>query len=444
MLMRGASGGGDGRARARGRRAASVVASAGLALGVVAASGATAGAANKSTNSTLDIAAFLPFSGTNASYGPLGLSGCYPAVYGINKTGGVLGHKLACTSVDDRGDPADAVPAANGLIAHDGNVVAVFGPSSTTALATTSTLFSAHLPTFLMTGDAKYDHTTNPYMWRFTPPDAATSWAKAAYAKERGITKAATVYSTTTVSEKSPTAAISGFKNLHGTIVAHILLTPGQPSYSTEAEQIANAHPQVIFYTAPASTSATFLAELKQLMGKLPPLYLNEAAEEPSWVSAVSGAVGATTLKSSVAFETASGTTSTVAWKTFHTDIMKDPQKVPDVKQYFQDPFTLSYYDAANLVALAMVKAGSTSPAKFDRAILSLTEPGKGKTVVQTFAQGEQAIKAGKQIEYVGADGRLDVNKFHNVAGVYDAVREGAHPTRLGVVDKKLVDKAAL
>ena len=414
---------------------------AGLALGAVVASGLPAGA---SSGGTLDIAAFLPFSGTNASYGPLGLSGCYPAVYGINKAGGVLGHHLACTSVDNRGDPADAVPAANALVAHASNVVAVFGPSSTTALATTGTLFQAHLPTFLMTGDAHYDHTTNPYMWRFTPPDAATSWAKAAYAKEKHLKDAATVYSTTTVAEKSPTAAISGFKHLGGTIVAHILLTPGQPSYSTEAAQVANSHPQVVFYTAPASTSATFLAELKQLMGKLPPLYLNEAAEEPNWVNSVSGAVGATTFKQDVAFETATGSTNTTGWKTFHADITRSPKKVPQISQYFQDPFTLSYYDAANLVALAMVKTHSTNPAKFDPAILPLTEPGKGKTVVQTYAQGVSALKAGKSIQYVGADGYMAVNKYHNVAGIYYAVTEGAHPHRLGVVTKNLVNKAAL
>lgn len=434
----------------RARVAASVAASAGLVLGVLAVSGATASAATKASHhkkassGNLDIAAFLPFSGTNASYGPLGLSGCYPAVYGINKAGGVMGHHLACTSVDNRGDPEDAVPAAAGLVAHDSNVVAVFGPSSTTALSTTKTLFQAKLPSFLMTGDAQYDHTTNPYMWRFTPPDASTSWAKAAYAKEKHYTKAATVFSSTTVSEKAPTAANSGFKHLGGTITAHIILTPGQPSYSTEAEEVANSHPQVILYTAPASTSATFLAELKQLMGTLPPLYVNEADEEPNWLHAVEGAIGKTGLKKAIAFETQAATVKSPGYKAFKKDITQDPQKVATVTQYFQDPFTLSYFDAANLVALAMDKAGSTTPSKFDPDILALTRPGKGKTVVNTYAQGAKDIKAGKNIEYIGADGHLDVNKFHNVAGVFDAITEGAHPHRLGVVTKKLVDKASV
>lgn len=426
----------------RGRTVLTSVASLAVALGGMVLASPVASAAN--SHGTLDIAAFLPFSGTNASYGPLGLSGCYPAVYDIDKAGGVLGHKLACTSVDDRGDPVDAVPAADGLVAHDGNVVAVFGPSSTTALATTPTLFRAHLPTFLMAGKPQYDHVTNPYEWRFTPPDAAEGWAEAAWAHQRKYTRAAAVFSTTSTSIGGATSAIAGFKKLGGKIVTSIKLTPGQPSYSTEAEKLATSHAQVIFFTSPFGTSATFLAELKQLMPALPPLYVVEVEEEPQWLNAVEGAIGTSFLSKDVAFETAVATTSTPGWKTFDKAITSDPQKVSDVSQYLHTSFTLSYYDAANLVALAMVKTGSTKPSRFNSAILGLTEPGGGKTIVHTFAAGEKALKAGKSIEYIGADGQLDVNKFHNVAGKFYALTQGAKPKRIGAVTQKLIDKAAL
>lgn len=426
-----------------GRTTLAALASLATAMGGITISSPAASAAAKSTG-TLDIAAFLPFSGTNASYGPLGLSGCYPAVYAINKAGGVLGHKLACTSVDDRGDPVDAVPAADALVAHDANVVAVFGPSSTTALATTPTLLRAHLPTFLMAGNAQYDHVTNPYEWRFTPPDAAEGWAEAAWAHERGYKRAAAVFSTTSTSIGGATSAIAGFKKLGGKIVTSIKLTPGQPSYSTEAEQLATSHAQVIFFTSPFATSATFLAEVKQLMTTVPPLYVVEVEEEPQWLNAVGGAVGTSFLKKNVAFETAVATTATPGWKTFHAAIKNDPQKVADYTQYIRTSFTLSYYDAANLIALAMEKTHSTKPTKFNSAILGLTQPGPGKIVVHTFASGEKALKAGKAIDYIGADGALDVNKFHNVAGRFYALTQGAAPKRIGAVNQKLIDKAAL
>ena len=64
---------------------------------------------------TLEIAEFQPFTGADASFGPEMTAGCDPAVYLINRAGGVWGQDVKCTAVDTRGDPADAVPAAQQL-----------------------------------------------------------------------------------------------------------------------------------------------------------------------------------------------------------------------------------------------------------------------------------------------------------------------------------------
>ena len=122
---------------ARTRHLAALVASAAVGALILAAcasnsSGGTGqDVSASSSGGTLNLVAFDPFSGSDASYGPLALSGCYPAVHLINAAGGVLGHQLACTSSDTRGDPQDAVPAANALVAHSGNDVAVLGPART-------------------------------------------------------------------------------------------------------------------------------------------------------------------------------------------------------------------------------------------------------------------------------------------------------------------------
>src|SRR5262252_1058626 len=55
---------------------------------------------------TLTVADVAPFSGPDAALGPTYLATCYGATTAINNAGGVLGHKLACKSVDTRGDPA--------------------------------------------------------------------------------------------------------------------------------------------------------------------------------------------------------------------------------------------------------------------------------------------------------------------------------------------------
>lgn len=423
-----------------------VAVSVGALLSVTAlvggSSASTAHSAVPRSKSTLNIVSFVPFSGADAFFGDLALSGCYPAIYMINKAGGALGHPLACTSSDTRGDPVDAVPAANALVAHSSNVAAVFGPSSDEALATSSLLESAHLPTFLMAGLARYDFQTNPYAWRLTPADAAEGFAMAAWAKQKGYTRAAAVFATGTTTEGDAPAAINGFKRLGGKIVANISLTPGLPSYNTEVSQVINAKPQVIFFTAPADTSATFFSEMRQL-GSIPPTLVTEVAEEPGWVTAVSGAIGMPTLNQKfVAMEAATPPETTPGWKTFHHALVFSPKKVPNVNQYIDDPFTLSYYDAANLVALAIDATHSTKTSVFDKAILGLATPGNGKIVVHDYATGAKDLAGGKKIVYIGADGNFYLNRFHNVAGAFVAVTEGTNPSRIAFVPAKLMSKA--
>jgi ABC-type branched-subunit amino acid transport system substrate-binding protein len=104
---------------------ATVLAALALAVGASAcgssgsssSSSSSAGKSSGPTGSTLTVADVAPFSGPDAALGPTYLATCYGATTAINNNGGVLGHKLACKSVDTRGDPADAVPAVNQLFA---------------------------------------------------------------------------------------------------------------------------------------------------------------------------------------------------------------------------------------------------------------------------------------------------------------------------------------
>ena len=143
----------------------------------------------------------------------------------------------------------------------------------------------------------------------------------------------------------------------------------------------------------------------------------------------------------------ASGTqppsTTNQGWKTFSQALQDSPQKVPDVSQYLKDPFTLSYYDAANLVALAMDASHSTKPSAFNADIMGLTEAGAGKTVVHDFAAGAKALAAGDKIQYVGALGPLQLDKYHNIAADFIGLTEGQQPKQVGTVSTSLMVKAA-
>ncbi len=101
--------------------------------------GSSSGGINQSLNpsaSTLVVGEFNPFTGPDAAFGPEMVGGCIPAIRVINANGGVLGHPMSCVQEDTRGDPADAVPAAQKMMATETSLVGVLGPSSDEALAT--------------------------------------------------------------------------------------------------------------------------------------------------------------------------------------------------------------------------------------------------------------------------------------------------------------------
>ncbi len=129
-------------------------------------------------HSTLTVAAFNPFTGPDGAFGPEMMAGCLAAATAVNAAGGVLSNKVACSAVDTRGDPADAVTGAAKMLATTSHLFGVLGPSSDEADSTAPLINAAKIPMFADTGEASFDHTKLPYFWRMTPADdvRATRW----------------------------------------------------------------------------------------------------------------------------------------------------------------------------------------------------------------------------------------------------------------------------
>ena len=371
------------------------------------------------THGPLVVGAFNPFSGPDASFGPEMMGGCIPAVNAINKAGGVLGHKLTCQEVDTRGDPADAVPAANKMMATTTNLVGVLGPSSDEALATVPLLNQGKVPMFVDTGQAAFDHSSYPYFWRITPADDVKGYALALWAQHSGYTRAAAVFGNDVGSQSDVPTLVAAFTKLGGTIVSNQKIALDQSSYRTEIEQMLATHPQVIFTEIDPQTAATFLTELQQLHGLIPIIGTEVTLQAP-WLKAVTGAIGAQAMARYFTGMQPYAPPSGPAWQAFNQALLASSQ-VPNPSQWASDPYSMTYYDGIVAMALAMLAAHSTNPGVFNADIMKVTEPGAGKTVVYSFAQGEQALKAGKQIQYVGAGGPIVFNRWHNSTGAFEA-----------------------
>jgi branched-chain amino acid transport system substrate-binding protein len=86
-------------------------------------------------------------------------------------------------------------------------------------------------------------------------------------------------------------------------------------------------------------------------------------------------------------------------------------------------PVTLSQntYDSVIIAALAMTEAGTTDGTKWINDVADVAGNPNG-VKVYNYADGVAALKAGKKINYEGASGSVDYNKYHNVAGSWDVV----------------------
>jgi branched-chain amino acid transport system substrate-binding protein len=101
--------------------------------------------------------------------------------------------------------------------------------------------------------------------------------------------------------------------------------------------------------------------------------------------------------------------------------------------------FSSYYYDCANLVALAALAAGSNDPAKIRDKMIDVSS---GGTKCENFAQCAALLKQGKDINYDGASGPVDLTSEHEPGnGVYDVWKydsTGAYANVPGVAQIKI------
>jgi branched-chain amino acid transport system substrate-binding protein len=399
-----------------------------VAVLVVAACGSTSQSATPKTYSgTLTFASFNPFTGPDASFGPEMQAGCVVASSLINKAGGVLGHQTTCITVDTRGDPADAVPAAQKMLATTTNLVGMNGPSSDEALATAPIINRAGIPMFLDSGQAAFDHSAYSYVWRLTPADDAAGVAMAVYAYRKGYRRGAAVFGNDLSSQGNVPNLVSAFKKLGGQMVINQQLALDQSSYRTEVEAAIAANPDVIFTEADPQTDAAYLSQWQQLKGSLIPVIGTQPTVQPPWAVAVSGAIGKDKLQAIFAAAQPYAPSTGPAYDIENNELLALGSAIPQPGpggpgQWTADPYTETDYDAIVIMALAMVMAKTPDPAFYNQYISQVVADTAGATEVHSFQEGKDALAAGKTIHYVGAGGPIALDKYHNSNGAFSLV----------------------
>jgi ABC-type branched-subunit amino acid transport system substrate-binding protein len=201
-------------------------------------------------------------------------------------------------------------------------------------------------------------------------------------------------------------------------IVAEFNIVPGQSSYRTEVARLLAAHPDAILNEGDPQSDSTFFGQLKEA-GTVPPLVVTAYATFTDWQKGVAAAIGADVMAKVLHIVGAYTPSTGAGWTTFKQALIESKPQGADPPQFTDDIYSRTTYDACNLIALAMTEVNSLKPTDYNPHVVALTQPGAGKQVVHSYAEGVAALKAGHKIQYVGAGGELNLNRYHNVTGLF-------------------------
>jgi branched-chain amino acid transport system substrate-binding protein len=408
-----------------------------VTLALAACGSGTSGSGSGSGGTgTINVGVIGPMTGPAAEIGNLMSGACYAAVLDVNKAGGVMGRKLNCALIDDTGDPADAVPNVTKALATTSNLDMAVGLESNTAATTIPLVNNAHIPMVSTNGLVAFDNTNDTYFWRMTPSDSQNGAAFVAWANQKGYKRVAVVFQNNIGAQGNEPGVVAAVKKIGGTMTTNITIPGDASSYSSVVARVLAGKPQALILAGDPQTSATFLSEYRQLSGgKVPPVITSTDSITPAYFSAVKKVMGTAYMTSSMYFiggyvNPASHAFSVYKSAVYSASQIKDPATILGVG------VIASIYDGINLMGLAMQEAHSTSGPAYNADISKIATGTPGAVTVDNYAAGLAALKAGKQIHYVGVGGQIHFNAHHNSPGNFSASGFDAsgNPTQLGVI----------
>jgi len=355
------------------------------------------------------------FTGRLASLGQAMLQGAKVAQSEINTAGGVLGRKVQLATGDTSCDVADGVTATNQMLTK--NVSGVIGPETQEINGVEPILDSNHIVDLFQGGDTSRDHQTDPYFFRDSPSDSQLGVAMALYAHTKGYTKAVMLFYSDPAAQTFLKPVSQTFTKLGGTILKTIIVTPDQTSYLSQVRQAIAAHPQVIFTQEDPPTAAVLFREFKQLGGQNIPWVGTDVTSGSDYLKAI-GIPTAHAHLTSVYGTSVTGAASTAFLNLFNSLYPSQQAAGPLANANYA-------YDALISLALADDYAKTTTNgATVAHDMTKVTNP--PGTACYTYASCLKLLKAGTKINYEGASGSLDYNKYNNTFGPYGAFQANA------------------
>jgi hypothetical protein len=208
--------------------------------------------------------------------------------------------------------------------------------------------------------------------------------------------------------------------------------------------------PDVIFTEALGSVG-TYLGEVKELNGgQTIPFIGTSATIDPAWFKDVTSTISVNDVVQYYRGVDLGYTFSGTAYDEFKTNLQAAASTFSDAPKYGQRGSTLHLYDGIIMTALAMVATNSKDTTVYNPKIKEIANGTSGATVVHTYKEGLDALKAGKSIRYVGAGGENNFDQYNNSQSGYILVKYDAQGGEVQVIaltpeqTKKLSDAGGI
>lgn len=398
---------------------AAVLISAVLLVSACSSSPNTA-AGSSSSGGIVGIADISPLTGSQAQLGQFTEGPCYGAADVVNAAGGVLGHKLACSPIDDLGDPADAVANVSKALATKRNIVGAVGITSNTAATEVPIVNKAKITMVSQNGLSLYNKTTDPYFWRMTPPDLLGGVGMGLAAARGGYHSVAVIFQNDVGDTGNKPGVVSALQKKGISATADLTVPGDASSYQSTVNRVVRGHPQALIVSADQQTTDTLLSEYRGLNGgTVPPVIVPTDILSPGLFSSMKKLLGMSYLTTKLSLVGTYVNESTPQFKTYLNAVKSTSAGKHEAEQIVATQAIGTIYDGIMTMSLAMQAAHSTQPTAYNSFMTKVTMKRPGAVEVHSFAQGVRELKSGHQIYYVGVTGPVAFNKYHNSTGEF-------------------------
>jgi branched-chain amino acid transport system substrate-binding protein len=360
------------------------------------------------------VGALCPVTGAGATFGAGMQKTIIATAARINAAGGAAGRTFRVFADDDQTQPQAGVLAAKKLIEVN-RVQAILGTwSSGVSLAVIpltneagAILMNTSGAPALSVPPANAKHLS----YRFQATNDRFGRAFAQIAAREGFKRPATMAFNNASGIGNTEGFAKAWKAQGGSLTKAVVYEPNQPSYRSELQSVLDTKPDVIVMGSYVADTAIILREWYQT-GATTKFILPDWAVNASTIASL----GEDVLSNCITVESVAneGSPAFADFDALYRKEMGAPGR--------GNNYAAMAYDMMVLLALAVEAAGpGADMAAINARIIPLSGP--DGEVVSSFAQGRDALKAGRTINYDGASSVLDLDQYGDVTPDFGAYK---------------------